>query len=62
MLSKISLPTALVAIAGIAGVVYCIHAKVDPSYLEAIAIAAIGIAAGMQKLIKGEPSDEEGAK
>lgn len=58
MLSKISLPTALVVIAGIAAVITCAALKIDVTYLGAIAAALIGLAGAMQKLFKDDDDDK----
>lgn len=52
MLSKISLPTALVVVAGIGAIVACAYLKVDVAYLAAIASALVALAGAMQKLLK----------
>jgi hypothetical protein len=54
-MKQIEWPTAMVVVAGIAGVVTMACFRVEPEWVASFAAAAIGLAGAMNKLLK-EPS------
>lgn len=57
-LPKIEGWTAIVVVAGIAGVCLLVHLKADPEQIGAYAMAFIALAGGLKKLFPGGEDDQ----